>query len=104
MQIYNKKISEMIMDTLQIIAITLLFAYGILAVIALLFSDGMIFPNKPSSYTDNQRIIKIPIENGKTISGIFKRIGLSCPCFCFSDPPFLYSFHIESSPRWGNGG
>lgn len=71
MQNYNKKISEMIMDTLQIIAITLLFAYGILAVIALLFSDGMIFPNKPSSYTDNQRIIKIPIDNRKTISGIY---------------------------------
>ena len=68
---YNNKVRKMILNTLQIIAITILVAYGILSVIALIFSGRMIFPNKPSSYTDNHRIIKIPFDNEKKISGIY---------------------------------
>ena len=59
------------MDTLQLIAITLIIGYGIFAVFALLFSNGILFPKKPSSYTDDHRIIKFQIDDGKAISGVY---------------------------------
>ena len=50
---------------------TLVVAYTALATMAFFFSDGIIFPRIPASYSKSDLVIQIPLDNGKVISCIF---------------------------------
>ncbi len=59
------------MDTFLFILRCLLMVYVGLGLFALLFSNWMIFPKKQSTYTDNDDIFKMPLDNGKNISLVY---------------------------------
>ena len=50
---------------------SLIFVYVFICIFAYFFSDRMIFPFQPHSYSDNPQILKIKTGNGKNISAIY---------------------------------
>ncbi len=59
------------MESLIIVPTSLIIAWVLLGVFALFFTDRMIFPETPSSYSDNSQILKIPLSNGNVISALY---------------------------------
>ena len=59
------------METFRILAVVLVISYAALAVFALLLAEKTIFPKIPSSYGDNDLIIKLPLDNGQVFSAIY---------------------------------
>ncbi len=67
----RNKFKFVFMESLMIVPASLIIAYGLLGLFAFFFSDRMIFPAPPSSYSDNSQILKIPLSNGSVISALY---------------------------------
>ena len=50
---------------------SLIFVYASLLIFAYFFSDKLMFPARPSSYSDDRQIIKIKTANDKNISAVY---------------------------------
>ncbi len=56
------------------LAISLCIFYLMLLLIAVFYSDKMIFPVPPSTYRDNKDILRLPMPDGSTVAGFYREI------------------------------
>lgn len=53
------------------LAVGLVIAYLGLALFAIFFSDGMIFPAQPATYSDTKEHIKLPTKSGREVTALY---------------------------------